>query len=152
MSAHDLNTALQISCIALLGLVTILLLKYAKTGTHTWTGISLALCVICYLMLEIPFIKASTPLFLIAVTGSISIPVVFFLLTKAIFDDHFRPSYLILAWLALEIIPHYWIYLQEFVSVSDSTRQVSTVVAEIVSIGFVLAGLYTAIKTKKADL
>jgi AraC-like DNA-binding protein len=152
MSAHELNVALQISCISLLALVTLLLLKYAKTGVNTWTGISFTVCVICYLALETSLIQQTTPLFILALTGSICIPVIFFLLTKAIFDDHFKPSYLIIVWFALEIIPHYWIYLKGFVSVSCLTQQISNVVAEIISIGFVLAALYTAIKTRKADL
>jgi AraC-like DNA-binding protein len=152
MSAHEINVALQISCISLLGLVTILLIRYAKTGMNTWTGIALTLCVICYLILETPVVQQSTPLFVIALTGSISVPVMFFLLTKAIFDDHFKPSLFIVVWFALEIIPHSWIYLRGIVSIPCTTQQILSILSGVVSIGFVLAALYTAIKTRKGDL
>lgn len=152
MSFHEINIILQISCISLLGLVTILLLKYAKTGTNTWTGIALTFCVICYLVMETRMVQQTPLLFFIALTGSISIPVVFFLVTKAIFDDHFKPSYLIIVWLALEIIPHSWIYLKGVAPIGCTAQQVLSVISGVVSICFVLASLYTAIKTRKADL
>jgi AraC-like DNA-binding protein len=152
MTAHELNVVLQIACISLLSFVAILLIRYARAGINTWTGIALTFCVICYLVIETPLVQQNHFLFVIALTGSISVPVVFFLLTKAIFDDHFKPSYLIVLWLALVIIPHYWIYLRGTVTIASITQQVWHSVAEIISIGFVAAGLYTAIKTRKADL
>lgn len=152
MNAHDLNTVLQISCITLLGVVCILLIKYARAGLNTWAGIGLTACVICYLILETPFVQSNRILFFTALTGSISIPVLFFLLTEAIFDDHFKPTWIILSWFALEIVPHFCIYLRGVVSVSDTLLQITDIVSEIVSLGFVLAGLYIAVKTRKADL
>jgi AraC-like DNA-binding protein len=106
----------------------------------------------CYLLLETPFIQSYRVLFLIALTGSISVPVLFFLLTKAIFDDHFKPNWTILGWFALEIVPHFCIYLRGVVTIGDRLLQLTFMVSEIVSLGFVLAGLYVAIKTRKSDL
>lgn len=152
MNAHDLNTVLQIGCITLLSVVCILLIKYAREGLNTWAGIGLTACVICYLILETPFIQSHRILFFIGLTGSISVPVLFFLLTKAIFDDHFKPTWIILGWFALEIVPHFWIYLRGVVIVNDTLLQITYIISEIVSLGFVLAGLYVAVKTRKADL
>ena len=152
MNAHELNTILQIACITLLGLVFILLTKHARAGLNTWAGIGLTACVICYLFLETSFVQSHHALFLIALTGSISVPVLFFLLTKAIFDDHFKPGWKILGWFALEIVPHYCIYLRGAIAIDDTLLQVTYVISEIVSLGFVLAGLYVAIKTQKSDL
>ena len=101
MTAHELNIILQIACVTLLALAGVLLLKHAKSGLNTWTGISLVVAVICYLILETSFVHDRKALFLIAVTGAMCIPVIFFLLTKAIFDDHFKPSFLIALWFAL---------------------------------------------------
>jgi AraC-like DNA-binding protein len=78
--------------------------------------------------------------------------VIFFLLTKAIFDDHFKPSWIIALWFAIEIAAHVCFYLQPYVLLSDGAQQLSQVLCEIVSIGFVLAGMYTAIRTRKGDL
>src|SRR5688500_16599600 len=105
MSVHEINVALQISCISLLGLVMVLLVTYARTGVNTWTGIALTFCVICYLMLEAKVIQQTPVFFIIAVTGSICVPVTFFLLTRTIFEDHFKPSLLIAVWFVIEIIP-----------------------------------------------
>ncbi len=152
MTAHEINIVLQISCIVLLGVVCILLIKHARTGLNTWAGIGLTGSVICYLVLETCFIQSHPVLYLGALTGSISVPVAFFLLTKAIFDDHLKPTGKILLWFALEIVPHFCVYLKGVISFDNVTQQISFVVAEVVSLGFVLAGLYTAIKTRKEDL
>ena len=152
MTTHDINIALQISCITVLGVVCILLIKHARAGVNTWAGIGFTASVICYLVLDTYVAKSNPILYYIALTGSISVPVVFFLLTKAIFDDHFKPSLVILLWFALEIIPHFCVYLKGAISVSITIQQIAFIFAEIVSLGFVLAGLYTAIKTRKADL
>lgn len=153
MNARDINTILQISCITLLAFGGILLIKHARKGLNTWTGISLVVAVICYLILETSLIQCNKFLYLIAVTGSISIPVIFFLLTKAIFDDHFKPSWkIVLLWFTLEIAAHFWIYLRELIEIGVWAQQFCQVVAEILSIGFVLAGVYTAVTTRKGDL
>jgi len=88
----------------------------------------------------------------LAVTGSICIPVIFFLLTKAIFDDHFKPSALIALWVVIEIGVHFWVYLKETLTIPFWAQQFSYILSEVVSIGFVLAGIYTAIKSRKGDL
>src|SRR5688500_7747042 len=92
MTAHDINIVLQISCVTVLGVVCILLIKHARAGLNTWAGIGFTASVICYLALETYLVKSNPTLYYIALTGSISVPVFFFLLTKAIFDDHFKPS------------------------------------------------------------
>ena len=68
MAAHEINIVLQIACLTLLALAGILLLRHAKTGLNTWTGIGLVAAVICYLLLETPTVLGHKPLFLIAAT------------------------------------------------------------------------------------
>jgi AraC-like DNA-binding protein len=152
MTIHEVNTILQISCITLLAIAGIFLLRYARTAVNMWTGISLVCAVICYLVLDTQFVHERKPLFLIAVTGAISIPVLFFLLTKAIFDDHFKPSAAVALWFALEIGVHFWVYLRDVALLPIWAQHLSHLLSEVVSIGFVLGGIYTAIKTRKADL
>ena len=152
MTTHEVNIILQISCITLLLVAGVFLLRYARTTLNTWTGISLVIAVICYLILETSFVQERRILFLIAVTGSINIPVIFFLLTKAIFDDHFKTAPIIVLWFAIEVGSHFWVYLHDFTSIPTWAQQFSYILSEVVSIGFVLAGIYTAIRTRKADL
>lgn len=152
MTIHEVNIILQVSCITLLAVVGIFLFRYTRTTVNTWTGISLVVSVICYLIIETPFVHERKVLFLIAVTGAMNIPVIFFLLTKAIFDDYFKPSSTIILWFAVEIGAHFWVYTRDFASIPTWAQQLSYILSEIVSIGFVLAGIYTAIKTRKGDL
>src|SRR5688500_4673724 len=123
MTPHDINIVLQIACVTLLALAGILLLRHAKTGLNTWTGIGLVVAVICYLLLETPVVQSQKILFLMAATGAISIPVLFFLLTKAIFDDHFKPNWLIALWFAIEILAHYWVYLKDAAAIPMWAQQ-----------------------------
>ena len=136
----------------MLCVVCLLLIKHARAGLNTWAGISLTASVICYLIIETSFIQNYRSLYFIALTGAISIPVLFFLLTKAIFDDHFKPTWAILGWFALQIIPHFRVYLKGIVTLNNTLLQITFIVAEIVSLGFVIGGLYVAVKTRKADL
>jgi AraC-like DNA-binding protein len=152
MDLHQANTILQIACITILCLVCLLLIKHARSGLNSWTGVGLSVSVICYLVIETKIVQSTTPFFVIALTGAITIPVLFFLLTKAIFDDHFKPSYLIGLWFLIQIAPHLHIYFRNETFYNNFTQQFAFIIAEITSIGFVLAGLYIAIKTKKADL
>ena len=50
MTPHDINIVLQIACVTILAMAGILLLRHAKTGLNTWTGIGLVVAVICYLI------------------------------------------------------------------------------------------------------
>jgi AraC-like DNA-binding protein len=152
MSLHELNTTLQIACLTVLALVCILFIKHARSGLNSWTGIGFTLAIICYLLIESPSIHSSRFLFIIALTGATSIPVFLLLLSKAIFDDHFRPSSTIALWFLIQIVSHLHIYLRGVISFNNSTQQFLSIIAEIISLAFVVAGFYTAIKTKQGDL
>jgi len=78
VTTHEFNIVVQIACVTLLALAGILLLRHAKTGLNPWTGISLVVAVICYLILETPFVHERKVLFLLSATGAISIPVISF--------------------------------------------------------------------------
>jgi len=125
MTAHELNIGLQVGCITLLTLAGIFLFRHSRNAVNSWTGISLVASVICYLILEASFIQQNRVLFLIAVSGAICIPVIFFLLTKAIFDDHFKPTALVAIWFLLEVVAHYWIYLDDLVVIPRWAQQLS---------------------------
>src|SRR5687768_7212167 len=152
MAAHEFNIILQISCVTVLAVAGIFLFRHTQTTVNTWAGIGLIAAVLCYLVLETPFVQDHQVFFLVAVTGAISIPVVFFLLTKAIFDDHFKPSGTIALLFALQIGAHFWVYAKDLLALQTWVQQLFYTLSQVISIGFVLAGIYTAIKTKKGDL
>jgi AraC-like DNA-binding protein len=83
--------------------------------------------------------------------GAISIPVLFWLLSRAIFDDHFKFRWSLLSWFLVLLIPHLNFFVSDFIPWTGF-RPVSGIVARLTSLGFVLAGLYTALRTRKGDL
>jgi len=135
-----------------LALAGIFLWRYSENAMNTWAAIGLVAAVICYQLLGVPFVRQHRVILLIAVAGATAIPVIFFLLTKAIFDDHFKPSVKIAFWLVLQYATHVWAFTQCIIILPGWAKQSSFVISQIVSLGFVLAGILVAIKTRKGDL
>lgn len=148
---HDLNEIIQIATATLLGLVCALLVKHWRGGLHTWTGISFTLSILCYVVIESETVQSLQVLRIVAVIGAICIPVLFWLLSRAIFDDHFRFAPSLLLWFSIIIISHFDFFLSGVIQWPGFEPLVS-VMARLTSLGFVLAGLYTALRTKRADL
>jgi len=148
---QQVNEIFQIVTATLLGLVCILLAKHSKSGQHTWTGIGFTLCILCYVIIESEAVQSLPVLRLVAMIGAICIPVLFWLLARAIFDDHFKFVPLLLVWFLVQLVPHFYFFIDNLISWSGF-KTLSNFVAGGVSLGFVLAGLYTALKTKQSDL
>ncbi len=77
-----------------------------KRPTHL-DGISFTLSILCYVVIESPAIQSQPVLHFVAMLGAISIPVLFWFLTRAIFDDHFTFLPLMFAWLLVQLVPHF---------------------------------------------
>jgi hypothetical protein len=103
---HDINEIIQIATAALLGLVCFLLAKHSRGGLHTWTGIGFTLGIFCYVVIESEAVQSLQVLRTAAAVGAICIPVLFWLLSRAIFDDHFKFSPSVLAWFIIIIVSH----------------------------------------------
>jgi len=87
----------------------------------------------------------------VVILGAICTPILFWLLSRAIFDDHFKFVPSIIWFFILQIIPHFNFFICGLISWPSFAR-VSAVAAGFTSFGFVLAGLYTAWRTKQSDL
>ena len=148
---HQANGIVQIVTATLLGLVCILLAKHSRSGLHTWTGISFTLCILCYVIIESEVVQSLPVLRIAATIAAICIPVLFWFLARAIFDDHFKFTPLILLWFAVQLLPHFNFLFSDLIS-WPGFAPLSNIVAGSVSLGFVLAGLYTALRTKQSDL
>ena len=145
---QQLSLLLQISTATLLLLVTALLARHTKSGLNTWTGVSFSMSILCYIIVESEVIQSTPVLRILVSIGAISIPFFFWLLSRAIFEDNFTFRASLLLWLLVLLVPHF-----NFFVLSDATfRQLFLIVARLTSLGFVLAGLYTALKTKQSDL
>jgi AraC-like DNA-binding protein len=145
------NLILQVATATLLLLVCILLARHSKTGLNTWAGIGFAISIFCYMIVGSEAIRATLPLRIVFSIGAISIPVLFWLLSRAIFEDDFRFHPSLLIWFLVLIIPHLNFFLDGLIG-GSAFRQLTAIVARLMSLGFVLAGLYTAWKTKRGDL
>lgn len=148
---EELHFIFQIATATLLGLVCILLARFSRSGLNTWTGIGFTLSILCYIIVESDVIQSVLVLRIIISIGAISIPVLFWLLARAIFDDHFTFRWSLLIWFVVLIIPHLNFFVGDLVPWLGF-RQLSGIVAHLTSLGFVLAGLYTALRTRQGDL
>jgi AraC-like DNA-binding protein len=148
---QHLNEVLQIATATLLGLVCLLLAKHSRSGLNTWTGIGFTSSILCYLIVESDAIQSLLTLRIIVSIGAICIPVLFWLLARAIFDDHFKFRWSLLIWFLVLIVPHLNFFVGNLTP-WPGFSQVSSIVARLTSLGFVLAGLYTALRTRQGDL
>lgn len=148
---EQINEIIQIVTATVLGVVCILLAKQSKSGQHTWTGISFTLSILCYMVIESEAVQALPLLRIVAAVGAICIPVLFWLLARAIFDDHFKFVSVILAWFLVQLVPHFNYFFSDVIP-WPGVKTFLDIVAGGVSLGFVLSGLYTALKTKQSDL
>jgi AraC-like DNA-binding protein len=148
---QEIHFIVQIATATLLGLVCILLARHSRSGLNTWTGIGLTLSIFCYIIVESDVVQSVLLLRIIVTIGAISIPVLFWLLARAIFDDHFKFRWSLLIWFFVLLIPHMNFFVGDFIPWSGF-RQVSDIVASLASLAFVSAGLYTALMTKQGDL
>lgn len=145
------NELLQIITATLLGLVCILLVKHSRSGLHSWTGIGFTLSILCYMVAESPTVQSVLALRIIISIGAICIPVQFWFLARAIFDDHFKFRLSLLIWFLVILIPHFDFFVGGLTPWRDF-EQVSMIVAHVTSLGFVLSALYTALRTRHGDL
>jgi AraC-like DNA-binding protein len=148
---HQLNLVFQIATATLLGLVCVLLAKHSRSGLNTWTGVGFTISIFCYVTIESAAVQSLPAVRIIASIGAICIPVQFWLLARAIFDDHFKFSSSLIIWLLAQLIPYFSFFANGLVPWSRF-HELSNIVSGLTSLGFVLAGLYTALMTRQGDL
>ncbi|MFZ6010357.1 MAG: helix-turn-helix domain-containing protein [Bacteroidota bacterium] len=148
---NQANEILQIVTSTLLGLVSILLVRHARSGQNTWAGIGFTISILCYVIVGSEVVRSLPLLRIVASIGAICVPALFWLLARAIFDDHFKFQPALLLWFLILIVPHLNFFVDHLVP-WPGFRQLSGIVARLTSLGFVLAALYTALRTKQADL
>ncbi len=150
----EINEAFQVASITLLGLVCLFFAINYKRGLHTWTGIGFTLTIICYLIAKPDYVKTLSVFHVVILTGAMIVPLFFWLLSNAIFNDHFKSTSIIFVLLLLQTLPHYLnIYLfNNSIQLFDHAFLAFHILSQIISIGLLLAGLYVAVKTKQDDL
>lgn len=146
-----LNLILQIANVTLLVLVCVLLLRYTSNGLNSWTGIGLTLGIICYMIAESEVVQEIGIIRTFVAIGAICIPGFFWMLARAIFDDHFRFRWSLLIWFFVLVLVHLDFFVGEFMPWKNF-HTLASVLARLTSLGFVLAGVYAAVRTRQSDL
>ena len=146
---QQINEILQVASITLLIFTGLVLGRHLRQGMHLWSGIGFTVSIICYLIIDGVFPQESL-LYKVVLTGAICIPVFFWILSKAIFDDHFNLTWITGVWFLVQVIPHMHHYIKGVVP--DQIASILNIISELISIGFVVAGLLVAFKTRQGDL
>ncbi len=150
---NEISFALQYGCITLLSLVVLFFIKNLRHDRNGWAGISFTLSIICYMLADSSFSNHYDFMAIIFVTGAISAPVFFWLMSKAIFEDHFRISLSIVVWIIVQLTLHFGSFsVRGSYEFSRTAATLLYLLPQLLSISFVLAGLYTAVQTREADL
>jgi AraC-like DNA-binding protein len=147
----QVNQILQTAAAVLLIFTVLALFSSRRRGENLWTGIGLTIAVLGYLATDSQWMQICW-LRPIILTGSICIPVFFWMMSRAIFDDHFRYHSSILFWFLAQAVPHTHHYLYPLVLVPKPIHQALDILSQTVSLGFVFAGIFVAIRTRTGDL
>jgi AraC-like DNA-binding protein len=151
LTLHQLNIIIQTATATLLAFTSLALMGNLKQGKHLWAGIGFTLSIFCYMIIETPFVQESF-LRAVVLTGSICVPLFFWLMSKSIFEDHFKFNWLLGLWFLLPTVPHFHHYLNCQIDLSKTVTTLLDIIAQIISLGFVFAAIYVAIKTRQVDL
>lgn len=146
------NILIQTAAGTLLLLVSIFFLIHSRKVKNVWTGIAFTLCVFCYVIVESNVVQSILGLQIIVIAGAISIPFFFWLLSQAIFDDHFSFKMSMLFWLGILLIVHFTNFFMTGNISWQAFDPLIAVLAQLVSLSFVIVGLYTVLKTRQNDL
>ena len=125
-----------------------------RVGLHTWTGIGFTLSIICSLIAIPAYVKTHSIFHVIILTGAMNVPILFWLLANALFDDHFKPTPIIFLWSLIQTISRYLnIHLfNRTIELFDHSMLMLYILSQVIPIGFLLAGLYAAVRTSQDDL
>jgi AraC-like DNA-binding protein len=146
-----LHEAFRVAAITTLLVLALHLLK-AKAGKTVWLPLAFIVSIVLYLSVDW-FETINRTLYSILIAGPILLPVFFWMLSKSIFDDHFRVKPLLFVMITLFLASHYGAhYLAKGTDVSDNIRNLIRLVPKVLSFLFMAFGVWEAIRNRKHDL
>jgi AraC-like DNA-binding protein len=148
LQVSTLNSVLQIATATLLAFTALALILNSNRGNHLWVGIGFTLSILCYIVVESYAIQSVLALRILISVGAISIPFFYWLLARSVFEDHFKFHSSLLIFFIILQLPHMNFFLRDW----RGFHQMSNVLAHLISLGFVLAGVYIAVRTRQNDL
>ena len=147
-----LNEILRFCAITALLIIALQFLKVVKSNKNAWFVIAFALSVVCYLIIEGRTELTSIPLKLLLV-GPFLLPLFFWLLSKSIFDDHFKMSVKFFTLTLAVLLVHFVsLYIWYKVSLSDNGKTLALLIPKMLSFVFMALGVWEALRGRKLDL
>lgn len=147
----EANEILRYSAITVLSVIVLQFFKVVKGNGKAWFVIVFALSIVGYLLLEgqKEFHSISLKVLLIA---PFLLPVSFWFLSKAIFDDHFKMNTMFILLIPIVLVVYYTSFYLFAASESSSVSTLALFVPKIISFGFMSLGVWEALRNKKFDL
>jgi len=149
---EEINRILQIASATLLLLTCVKLIRNWRSGRHIWVAVGFTLSIVAYLIVEERFVREFMLARVVVMVLTICVSVFFWLMSKSIFDDHFKTGPSIIGWFLLQLMPTLLIIrFKDYLAVEQGDG-VIRIVPQVIALGFLFAGLYTALRTKRGDL
>lgn len=153
------NEVLRVAAVTSLLIVVLHFIKFPKWSVGNRIGIAFTVCVIFYLLVDSQYLQDSFHfVFMILLSGAFLLPFFFWLLAKAIFDDHLkfiRNHYLI--GLIILTFNYFAFLVYENFSLIDlkgspSLRSLILFIPKLLSLGFIALSIHEALKGRAVDL
>jgi AraC-like DNA-binding protein len=147
-----LNEILRFCAITTLLIIALQFLKVVKGNKNAWFVVAFALSVVCYLIIEGRTELTSLPLKLLLI-GPFLLPLVFWLLSKSIFDDHFKMSVTFFTLMIVVLLVHYISFFIWYnASLSENSKMLTILIPKLLSFVFMALGVWEALRSRKFDL
>jgi AraC-like DNA-binding protein len=138
--------------VGLLLLLGIIMIRIRQQNRQVWLGAAFCGAVIAYLLVDLPAVGSPLQLFLAA--GAFSIPVIFWLLAHALFDDHFKIRRQHFVTLAGVLVINYTLFFLKTTPATPGSlvSVLGGFLSQAISLLFILWAAFIAYAGKKSDL
>ncbi|MEM8892391.1 MAG: helix-turn-helix domain-containing protein [Bacteroidota bacterium] len=136
-------------------LTLIIVLRSDKKNFFSLSASFFALALMAYLIAYWPPVKANFWLFHTILPFSVAVPLSFYLFSKALFDDGFRWKGKYLWFILATVALHTSLFVFNgllWSNLEEDVKVLAYLPPYLISLGFVIAGLFEALKNYKVDL
>lgn len=147
-----LNEILRFCAITTLLIIALQFLKVVKGNKNSWFVVAFALSVVCYLTIE-GRTELTSPLLKLLLVGPFLLPLFFWLLSKSIFDDHFKMGVTFFTLIIVVLLVHYIsLFIWYNTSLSENGKMLAILIPKLLSFVFMALGVWEAFRSRKFDL
>ena len=147
-----LNEILRVCAITTLLIIILQFLKVVNGNKNAWFAIAFTASVVCYLIVEVRT-ELKSVLLSVLLIGPFLLPLLFWFLSKSIFDDHFKMNSQFFAFIIIFLLVQYAsFYSEHIVIVSTEVKGIFSLTRKLLSFVFMSLGVIEAIRNRKFDL